>query len=161
KLRGIGPAQHLARALIASAALAFSAPATGVPVVVPAALAATTAPAAGQDATPAGIVTLDAATLSTAHDHGTVERGAPHTVRPGDTLWAIAQHRYGDPERWRQLWELNHGRTMPDGRPFTDPRDMLPGFVLHMPATSHGDPPAAAGAQHDPQPDQQPGSSPQ
>src|SRR5262249_21049829 len=113
------------------------------------------------DAQPGGTVTLDTVALPAAH-RGTAGLGAPHTVQPGDTLWDIAWHRYGDPGRWHRIWQLNHGRIMPDGRPFTDPHDMLPGLVLRMPAggRGHAGPPAAATSRHDPRPAQRPGSSP-
>ncbi|MGZ8851554.1 MAG: LysM peptidoglycan-binding domain-containing protein, partial [Thermoanaerobaculia bacterium] len=30
-----------------------------------------------------------------------------HTIKQGDTLWALAQQFYGQPYLWPQLWEAN------------------------------------------------------
>jgi hypothetical protein len=30
-----------------------------------------------------------------------------YTVRSGDTLWAIAKSHYGDPYKWRKIWDAN------------------------------------------------------
>jgi DNA-binding SARP family transcriptional activator len=130
KLVGIGGVQHLSRTLITSVIMAFSAPAGVVPVVMPAALAAT-APA------PAHPATLTAAPATSPHLYPRTtpgHRDGEVTVERGDTLWGIAHQRLGDPERWHELWELNQGRRMPDGTRFTDPHRMLPGFQLLLPA---------------------------
>ncbi|HVM40173.1 MAG TPA: hypothetical protein VM618_05250, partial [Acidimicrobiia bacterium] len=37
-------------------------------------------------------------------------------VEAGDTLWAIAGERLGDPHRWPAVFEENEGRAQPDGR---------------------------------------------
>lgn len=31
----------------------------------------------------------------------------PYTIKDGDTLWAIAEERYGNPDRWVDIWEEN------------------------------------------------------
>lgn len=36
--------------------------------------------------------------------------GRVYEVRPGDTLWAIAQRQFGDPTRWPELFEANRSR---------------------------------------------------
>lgn len=35
------------------------------------------------------------------------EGATVHIIEPGDTLWDLAQHFYGDPYLWPQLWEGN------------------------------------------------------
>jgi DNA-binding SARP family transcriptional activator len=74
--------------------------------------------------------------------------------QPRDTLWRVAEVHLGDPLRWRELWELNAGRPLPDGRRLEDPDWIYPGCTLLMPADAVGLPPerpggaqAAAGAQ--------------
>ena len=46
-----------------------------------------------------------------------------HRVRPGETLWSIAEHYWGDSERWRYLLEINH---------IDDPHRLRPGRVLRL-----------------------------
>lgn len=53
-----------------------------------------------------------------------------YIVVRGDCLWTIAERQLGDPQRWPELARLNLGRTMPDGRIFTDPSLILPGWTL-------------------------------
>lgn len=55
------------------------------------------------------------------------------TVVPGDTLSAIAARELGDPNRWRELADLNSGRTQPDGRALRDPNQLMPGWQLVLP----------------------------
>jgi hypothetical protein len=81
--------------------------------------------------------------------------------RPRATLWRIAEEHLGDPLRWREIWALNQGRELPDGRRLEDPDWIYPGCVLRMPADAVGLPlvkgravPAAAPAAPDPRMDQ-------
>lgn len=45
-----------------------------------------------------------------------------HTIKQGDTLWALGQHYYGNPYLWPQLWEANTW--------ITDAHWIYPGDVL-------------------------------
>lgn len=56
-----------------------------------------------------------------------------HTVVLGDTLWDIAEHRLGKASRWLEIFDLNRGRHQSDGRALTDPRVIIPGWVLVLP----------------------------
>ncbi len=38
----------------------------------------------------------------------------PYIVKPGDTLWDIANHFFRDPRRWLEIWERNLYITNPD-----------------------------------------------
>lgn len=62
---------------------------------------------------------------------------APHgtliTVHPRDSLWDLAEEHLGDPVRWKDIWELNQSRLQPDGKTFSDPRMIRPGWVLELP----------------------------
>lgn len=56
-------------------------------------------------------------------------------VRRHDSWWAIAERTLGDGLRWRELRDLNVGRTMPDGHVVAAGSDLLrPGWVLVLPA---------------------------
>ncbi|GMU78499.1 MAG: hypothetical protein AMXMBFR46_12940 [Acidimicrobiia bacterium] len=60
-------------------------------------------------------------------------------VQRGDSAWQLAETHLGDGMRWRELWDLNHDTTQPDGRAWTDPQVLLPGWHLQLPipAPSH------------------------
>jgi nucleoid-associated protein YgaU len=53
--------------------------------------------------------------------------GKTYVVRPGDTLWAIAQRLYGDPYQYKRLFEANP-------RVLAAPEHIFPGQVLRVPA---------------------------
>jgi hypothetical protein len=57
-----------------------------------------------------------------------------YVVRPGDSLWSIAETQLGDGGDWPALAALNLGRTMPDGLRFVDPSLIQAGWILHLPA---------------------------
>ena len=74
----------------------------------------------------------------------TAERdGHWYTVEPPreahhDTLWAIAERHLGDGLRWKEIFELNRGRTQPDGRQLTTPSLIHPGWRLRLPPDAIG-----------------------
>lgn len=55
-----------------------------------------------------------------------------------DSLWRIAERRLGDGTRWPEIWALNRGATQVDGRVFTTPSLIHPGWNLRLP-TPTGD----------------------
>jgi nucleoid-associated protein YgaU/DNA-binding SARP family transcriptional activator len=71
------------------------------------------------------------------------------TVQRHDTYWAIAERCLGDGFRWREVRDLNVGRTMNDGYVVTPSSDLLrPGWVLDLPSdarTGTSDPLAPSG----------------
>lgn len=52
--------------------------------------------------------------------------GKTYVVRPGDTLWAIAQRMYGDPYQYQRLFKANP-------RVLAAPEHIFPGQVLRVP----------------------------
>ena len=66
-----------------------------------------------------------------------------YTVRPGDTLWDIADEHLGDPTAWPRIWDENAGDNMGGGRTFDDPDLILPGWELDLPG-DHVDLPTVA-----------------
>lgn len=84
-------------------------------------------------------------------------------VQPRDSLWKLAEQHLGDGLRWRELWELNRGQTQGDGRVFTDPNLIHPGWRLTMPADAVGldaPPPAAPVEAEAPAPPPTPATAP-
>jgi nucleoid-associated protein YgaU len=52
------------------------------------------------------------------------------SVQPGESLWDIEERLTGDGANWTGAWEVNKHRIEPDGRRFTDPDLILPGWSL-------------------------------
>ncbi|MFE9555454.1 BTAD domain-containing putative transcriptional regulator [Streptomyces sp. NPDC006703] len=75
-----------------------------------------------------------------------------YTVKPGDTLWDIAEHHLGDPLQWPKIYQLSCTIRQLDGSLLSDPDLILPGWRLHLPASN----PPAAQAPHPPAPTQPP-----
>ena len=57
----------------------------------------------------------------------------PYQVKSGDCLWRIAGKELHDPTRWREIFELNRGRSFSDGRALVNPNLIHPGWVLELP----------------------------
>ncbi|MFE6412239.1 LysM peptidoglycan-binding domain-containing protein [Streptomyces sp. NPDC057837] len=58
-----------------------------------------------------------------------------HTVRSGETLSQIAEDELGDAADYMDIARLNQGKKQADGRTFTDPDDIHPGWQLALPHT--------------------------
>jgi len=68
------------------------------------------------------------------------------TVGDGDSLWAIAEEHLGDPQRWMEIHELNHGTV-------ADPDEIEVGWQLRLPTgplPGEEPPPADEGAHREP-----------
>lgn len=59
--------------------------------------------------------------------------GGDLVVRHGDTLWDLARSHLGDPLRWREIYQLNHGVPQADGGTLSDPDLICPGWTLRLP----------------------------
>ena len=59
--------------------------------------------------------------------------GGVITVALHDSPWSLAEAHLGDGLRWRDLWELNRNIPQPDGRAWTDPQIIVPGWQLRLP----------------------------
>ena len=132
KLPGLGRPQAAARGLVGLAALLFIA----API---AAQAANAGPAAAS--APATEGQVQAGTVNkTPAQHGvkveaTQERATvDHSVRPGESLWSIAEDHFGDGARYNEIAELN--RNLLGSRPSF----LEPGWVLKLPAPDSGAP---------------------
>lgn len=72
-------------------------------------------------------------------------------VKPGDSLWLLAERHLGDALRWEDIFELNAG-PLPGGGTLRDPNLVQPGWRLRLPspgaaalAGAHGAEPVALG----------------
>ena len=63
----------------------------------------------------------------------------PPQGRHHDSLWDIAERYLGSGIRYRELFELNQGRTQPDGSQLTLESLIRPGWTLIMPADARGE----------------------
>jgi len=61
--------------------------------------------------------------------------GEIYVVRPGDTLWSIAEHELGSPLRWPEIAELNYGRPQSEDGSLSDAHWIFPGWRLVLPAS--------------------------
>ncbi len=73
-----------------------------------------------------------------AADEASNEVAARHVVVPGDTLSGIAQQHLGDANAWPTVFEQNAGRDMGNGRAFTDPHVIIPGWTIEIPSADSG-----------------------
>jgi LysM repeat protein len=74
-----------------------------------------------------------------------VPKKAIYRVRPGDSLWRIAERELGSGFRWREIYRLNKEGTFPDGGRLTNPHLILPGWVLELPEKESGRTPSKEG----------------
>ncbi|MEU3090714.1 LysM peptidoglycan-binding domain-containing protein [Streptomyces massasporeus] len=133
--RGLGSSQRAAALLIGSilvllptsSALASDAQAASATA---AALIPGQAAQAPQ-ATEADQSSASAASTSTSPTAYTVRE-----MRPAESLWGIAERELGNGERWREIADLNEGRTMVDGQVFRANSFLQPGWQLEMPETA-------------------------
>jgi DNA-binding SARP family transcriptional activator len=56
-----------------------------------------------------------------------------YRVRPGDSLWRIAERELGSGFRWREIYRLNEGKQFADSRSLTDPHLIRTGWLLDLP----------------------------
>ena len=73
---------------------------------------------------------------------------APYVTEAGDTWWGIAEATFGSGTRWKEIRNLNLGRTMDDGSVISVGTDLLrPEWQLLLPQPAMAPPtPAPAGA---------------
>ena len=146
----VAPGQRLAALLVGVVMLGIALMSRPAPPARPASLAAALAPAqqsavlaAPHDALANLIdhtsLEPDSATPATAPPGvvgslpGAAAADQEVTVVSGDTLWGIAGEEYHNPTEWPTIWEANQGQTEDDGRVFTDPHWIYPGWDLEVP----------------------------
>ncbi len=136
-LPGLRLPQSGARSLIGLAALLF--------IAAPIAAQATTAAPAAAAPAAVGHVTAGAGVVDQAPAHQDVKvetkqerqhKTVDHAVKPGESLWSIAEDHFGDGARYKELVELNRDLLG------AQPSFLEPGWVLKLPAPQAKDAPA-------------------
>lgn len=150
RLSFAGPVQRSARALVAAVVLALTiqhAPrsAGALPPTTPTQARAQLVADMRDPAVPAPAA-RDA--LTPGEPERAVPSAAAVTVSRGDSAWSIAETHLGDGMRWRELWDLNRGVAQPDGRAWTDPQIIRPGWQLRLPDAADTPQVAATDASH-------------
>ncbi|EPD54438.1 LysM peptidoglycan-binding domain-containing protein [Streptomyces sp. HGB0020] len=132
--QGMGALQRAAALLIGSILVLLPA-SSALALDAQAAPAATAAPIPGRPQARQAAEAEQAFTpsASTAASHTTY---TVREMRPAQSLWGIAEKELGDGERWREIADLNKGRTMTDGTTFHANSFLQPGWQLHMPNPS-------------------------
>lgn len=149
-----GPFQRSARTLVAGVLLMLSLLQSAGPsyASVHRATAANasgaTASSLGHESTePGHIIAITITPDGTAADTSTPDESAPQAiprdtapvieVERGDSPWSLAEDHLGDGLRWRELYEINRGLPQPDGRSWTNPELIVPGWQLRLPSPQH------------------------
>ncbi len=73
------------------------------------------------------------ALVDTRTEHHSPSQSRSYLVRPGDSLWKIAEQQLGSGDSWPAIFELNKGRQFPDGRTLSEPRLIHPNWLLWLP----------------------------
>lgn len=100
------------------------------------------ASAAPLPASPTAIVAQGAGAQGSIAPAHFATAGVTYQVKPGDTLWSIANRFYGDGDAFPRIVAANTGRLMPDGAAFTRTGVIRPGWVLLIPNPTQSDGPA-------------------
>jgi nucleoid-associated protein YgaU len=143
-----GPFQRSARPLVAGVLLMLSLLQSAGPsyASVPRAIAATLTPTsfAHQSPQPGHVFEVTIASARTTHDASSADETTPTNdpqdaatvieVERGDSPWSLAEAHLGDGLRWRELYEINRGLPQPDGRSWTNPELIVPGWQLRLPS---------------------------
>jgi LysM domain len=136
RLVGLGSAQLLAGRLVTAAVLVLPTHSVALAVTAPPVTIVSSSQALAPVPAAADVSPPAAATARHIPSKTYVVQPPRHGHR--DSLWSIAEHHLGDPLRWREIADLNRGRSQPDGRRLEDPHWIYPGWHLRMPADATG-----------------------
>ncbi len=124
-----------ATAALASPAHALAATPTHA-VSTPASVRAFAPGAPARSASPQQVSTAGESHARDAAHAAPVAYVIPGDGRGPDTYWDIAAARLGSGEHWQQIWDLNRGRTQPDGEVMNNPGMLKPGWTVLLPASA-------------------------
>jgi LysM repeat protein len=92
--------------------------------------------AALQAAKAAGTGTVVAVSDTTGTSSSSSSSGKTYTVVSGDTLSGIAERELGNGDKYSEIFSANKDKSESDGRTFTDPNLIYPGWTLEIPTAS-------------------------
>ncbi|MDT0484505.1 LysM peptidoglycan-binding domain-containing protein [Streptomyces doebereineriae] len=130
--RGLGSSQRAATLLIGSI-LVLLPTSSALASDAQAAPATTATLTPGQATQAATAAEADHAPASAASTSSSPSLYTVREMRPAESLWGIAERELGDGERWREIADLNEGRTMAVGHIFRATSFLQPGWQLQMP----------------------------
>ncbi|MFK4298161.1 LysM repeat protein/DNA-binding SARP family transcriptional activator [Arthrobacter sp. GAS37] len=136
RIPAIGIQRQLAAVLIGSiitmvGAGTMATTAMAAPSSSPTTAAPTTISASLHAGTTATTTAVEAADDVAAQQKATTAPGV--TVKPGDTLWGLAETHLGDGARWGEILTLNLGSPQPDGMSLSADGHIQPGWKLQLP----------------------------
>ncbi|HMJ78502.1 MAG TPA: LysM peptidoglycan-binding domain-containing protein, partial [Iamia sp.] len=137
-VRGLGLGQSFAGPLVAAIVLAWPAGAMARPAPTPAQPLASALIAAPPPRVEAEVASGSAWSESSPGEEASSGESASalveHVVERRDTLWDIAERYCGSGTAAPELFELNRGRTQPDGGALAEPGLLRPGWIILVPA---------------------------
>jgi len=131
RLPGLGWSQRAATGLLSGVALLLAAG----PSVATAQAAVPHLPTVVATATTSQQAHMAPTPHQAADNHSTVH-AATYVVRPGDSLWKIAEDHLGSGDQYPAIVALNAGRVMSDGTVFHAEAFLQPGWTLQVPVRS-------------------------
>jgi peptidoglycan-binding lysM len=135
QLPGFRLPQGIAKRLVAAALLAF--------VATPAIANANPVPPPAVATQPA-VTTTTTLPATITDDTPPAPNVVKHTVGPGDSLWALAEHYLGDPNRYPEIFDANKGIIQANGTRLTNPDVIVDGTVLMIPTAPEAPAPEPA-----------------
>ena len=135
QLPGFRLPQGIAKHLVAAALLAF--------VATPAIANANPVPPPAVATQPA-VTTTTALPATITDDTPQAPNVVKHTVGPEDSLWNLAEHYLGDPNRYPEIFDANKGIIQANGTRLTNPDVIVDGTVLMIPTAPEAPAPEPA-----------------
>ncbi|MEU5436423.1 LysM peptidoglycan-binding domain-containing protein [Streptomyces sp. NPDC020719] len=89
---------------------------------------------------PADLPLLDTAHTRPPAAHTPPDTARRATVRPGESLWSIAEREYHDGTQYPKIVEANRGKPQPTGGSLSDPDEIEVGWQLDIPAAPTASP---------------------
>jgi DNA-binding SARP family transcriptional activator/LysM repeat protein len=130
KIPALGMSQRAAGVLVGAAGLLF----TSAPLLASASPALADTPSA---TTTVAVASAHPAPTTKVAEQPETSQPTTRTynVKPGDTLWSIAETELHDPHRYQQIADLNYGAPQADGKTLDSSHWIRHGWTLQLPTT--------------------------